>query len=624
YINNPGSSKPNVTTNKDFSSKPGEEIQFRPQKIKITLRPGVPVTFDMYYQPAKDFPLDMYFLMDNSYTMRDYAKELARQTLKVYETLKLLTNNVRLGIGSFVEKPALPYTDTRIRKTYAFKHHLSLTENSTLFKKVVNSYYKDVGSNYDSPESGLDALMQVMKCQEKIGWRNKSPTGEKLQSRRIIILATDATYHSAGDGKMVGAFKPNDMQCHLDANGKYDDKISRTLDYPSVSQINHVAKENNYIIVFAVLKIVTNVYEALAKEIVGAKCVELKGDKIVQIIKDHMDPSIHIPKPCENNKCESTQANPEVKISATITATDCKKVTSFTINPVGIVDKLSIELEIDCECQCEKNNTAIRNKDCNSGGFKQCGVCKCDSNRSGDTCETNCSDKEALNMEKCKHKTDAVYCSDHGTCVCGKCQCYTEAHVSYFGDFCQFDDLKCRKNCRNDRGVCKQGKCICKDPSKWTVDKNGEQWCDCPVSNEKCIGPFSKEPCSGRGNCACGSCTCNSIDGKDYYGKFCESCKDCAKQLCEQLADYAYCNFEKNTKTDCDTRFSQTPVNTVNIMNRTEIEKLDSVTGCKKILADENILVYKFKIDDKTGTLILSIQDELESPPIADIWSKYL
>lgn len=178
--------------------------------------------------------------------------------------------------------------DCRIHKTcHAFKHRLSLTDNMTLFKDKIKSYRKDeaTDANYDSPESGLDALMQIMTCGNKIGWRTKSKTGG-VDARRIIILATDATYHSAGDGKMVGAYKPNDMKCHLDADGLYNEKWSLSLDYPSVSQINHVVKENNVLIVFAVVKHVLAPYEALAKQIMGAKCVELQGDRIIQIIQD--------------------------------------------------------------------------------------------------------------------------------------------------------------------------------------------------------------------------------------------------------------------------------------------------------------------------------------------------
>ena len=48
----------------------------------------------------------------------------------------------------------------------------------------------------DNPEGGLDALLQVMVCKDRIGWRP--------DSRKIILVATDNDYHNAMDGKLAG------------------------------------------------------------------------------------------------------------------------------------------------------------------------------------------------------------------------------------------------------------------------------------------------------------------------------------------------------------------------------------------------------------------------------------
>lgn len=132
------------------------------------------------------------------------------------------------------------------------------------------------GSNNDDPEGGFDALMQAMLCQNEIGWRKTA--------RRIIILSTDATYHSAGDGKFVGAVKPNDMKCHLEDNNY---NMDLDLDYPSVSQINKIATEHNFKIIFAAVSSVKNHYEGLVKKIRGAKYVELsEGSNLVTMVKE--------------------------------------------------------------------------------------------------------------------------------------------------------------------------------------------------------------------------------------------------------------------------------------------------------------------------------------------------
>lgn len=52
-----------------------------------------------------------------------------------------------------------------------------------------------MSGNLDSPEGGLDALMQAIVCRQIIGWRE--------QARRLLVLSTDAGFHYAGDAKVI-------------------------------------------------------------------------------------------------------------------------------------------------------------------------------------------------------------------------------------------------------------------------------------------------------------------------------------------------------------------------------------------------------------------------------------
>lgn len=162
----------------------------------------------------------------------------------------------------------------KIHNSYAFRNHLNLTSDIQLFDKVLTE--KRNFSNFDIPEAGLDALMQVMACEKEIGWR--------ANVKRIIVLCTDATYHSAGDGKFVLAYKPNDMECHLNATHYYD--YSLIQDYPSVSQINKMAMDGKFKIIFATLNSVDNIYKHLSSAIFGAESAVLsKTSTIFDIIK---------------------------------------------------------------------------------------------------------------------------------------------------------------------------------------------------------------------------------------------------------------------------------------------------------------------------------------------------
>ena len=65
--------------------------------------------------------------------------------------------------------------------------------------------------NYDEPESGLDALMQVAACstgaENVIGWRE--------DSLKMVVFMSVSGLHYAYDGQLGGIIIPNDMKCHM-------------------------------------------------------------------------------------------------------------------------------------------------------------------------------------------------------------------------------------------------------------------------------------------------------------------------------------------------------------------------------------------------------------------------
>lgn len=119
-----------------------------------------------------------------------------------------MTRNFRLGFGSFVDKPLMPFVNqarldnpcSAERETcspaYGFRHHLSLSRDTKMFTDNVRD--AEVSGNLDNAEGGLDALMQVLACQKHVGWAK--------DSRKIVILASDGILHFAGDGKVGKLF----------------------------------------------------------------------------------------------------------------------------------------------------------------------------------------------------------------------------------------------------------------------------------------------------------------------------------------------------------------------------------------------------------------------------------
>lgn len=161
-----------------------------------------------------------------------------------------------------------------------------------------------MSGNLDSPEGGFDAIVQAIVCGNEIGWRD--------EARRLLLFSTDAGFHFAGDGKVCprptlydllctliarvylqlgGVITPNDGLCHL-KDGLYE--YSSIQDYPSISQINMLAKKHSVNIIFAVVEQQKSVYEKLSQLIEGSSCATLKNDSsnIVDLVKDEYSVSI--------------------------------------------------------------------------------------------------------------------------------------------------------------------------------------------------------------------------------------------------------------------------------------------------------------------------------------------
>ena len=96
-----------------------------------------------------------------------------------------INNLHRLGFGSFSDKAMVPFAMEKSRyqagnangfkpTPYSFQHHLDLTDDVPRFTNLIKNIDKDkdMPSNVDSPESGLDAMAQAMLCPNIVKWRS--------------------------------------------------------------------------------------------------------------------------------------------------------------------------------------------------------------------------------------------------------------------------------------------------------------------------------------------------------------------------------------------------------------------------------------------------------------------
>ena len=127
-------------------------VQISPQLVSVKLRPNKPVSVEFQVAHAKQFPVDLYILMDLSWSMRDSLKNLANLGGEIIAGIKKKTDNLAIGFGSFVEKNVAPFTsgiasfncltgeDEDCSPPYSYHHKASLADIAAEdFKQAVLS-----------------------------------------------------------------------------------------------------------------------------------------------------------------------------------------------------------------------------------------------------------------------------------------------------------------------------------------------------------------------------------------------------------------------------------------------------------------------------------------------------
>ena len=370
-----------------------------------------------FYEQAMDYPVDLYYLMDLSQSMKDDKEKLSALGDLLSETMQNLTSNFKLGFGSFVDKTVMPYVSTVPQKLqepcdgcaapYGYKHHMTLDTKTSDFAREVKR--AQVSGNLDAPEGGFDAIMQAVVCKNEIGWRDKA--------RKLLVFSTDAGFHYAGDGKLGGIVTPNDGKCHME-NNMYTH--STILDYPSVSQINKVVKENSVNLIFAVTDSELKIYEQLSAAVEGSSVGRLSNDSsnVVQLVvaqyeaitsvlemKDNATGNVKVTyfSSCtdsngplrQTNKCSGLKVGSKVSFTAKIEVLKCPKDPRewnqrFQISPVGINESVLVDLEMICNCACEQAGNLgyeENSPQCDGVGTYKCGVCQCPADYFGRNCE---------------------------------------------------------------------------------------------------------------------------------------------------------------------------------------------------------------------------------------------
>ncbi|NXA35987.1 ITB4 protein, partial [Eudromia elegans] len=624
-------------------SKSHRRAEVAPQSMFMRLRAGEEMNFDMdVFQPLES-PVDLYILMDFSYSMSDDLDNLKSMGQKLAKFLQALTSNYTIGFGKFVDKVSSPQTDMRPEKLrepwnnadspFSFKNVIRLTSNIDYFSKELRK--ERISGNLDAPEGGFDAILQTAVCKDMIGWRK--------DSTHLLVFSTESAFHYEADGTNVlaGILRRNDEQCHLDPDGTY--RFDTKQDYPSVPTLVRLLGQHNIIPIFAVTNHSYSYYEKLHKYFPISEIGVLQEDSsnIVELlrtaferIRSKMDiRADYVPKAMKTEFTSSMYEKTESgsfhitrgevgKFNMRVKALEyvgSQHVCSLPekdrqgiihVKPTSLSDSLQVQASVICDvCPCEQQQEFSSPK-CNFNGDFACGQCICHAGWRGDACD--CSPASSLNNEACIRPGDVEPCSGRGECLCGKCQCYLEdLSLRFDGEFCQYDVLQCPRTSGflcNDRGRCSKGACVCE--SGWQGPG-----CECPTSNDTCIDSRGGL-CNNHGRCECGRCICDTVSV--YTSSTCEISYSLGFQaVCESIRDCVQCQTWGTGKMKGNCSSCHLQVQMVE-----ELKKEEANEHCS-FQDEEDDCTYHYTLEGDPSVLpnaTVQVQKKKECPPGSFLW----
>ncbi|XP_043089691.1 integrin beta-3a isoform X2 [Puntigrus tetrazona] len=601
----------------------------------VSIVTGDSKKFTVTVKQVADYPVDLYYLMDMTNTMKEDLQKLYTLGNDLVSALRGVTSNLRMGFGAFVDKPLSPYMyiyppqviqnpcykfPEPCPPQFGYHNVLSLTDQVQRFREEVKK--QKVSKNRDAPEGGFDAIMQAVVCKDNIGWRH--------DASHLLIFSSDDRSHLALDARLAGIVQPHDGECHINQNNEYDK--STVLDYPSLGMITDKLSENNINLIFAVTSGVVELYRNYSELIPGSVVGTLSEDSgnVVQLILDAYarirskvelellgvpdELSLFINATCLGGEviagvrsCAGLKIGDMVSFSIEAKLHRCPKEKSrtFRVKPIGFKDNLQVTVDFACECSCQQSSVPA-SPSCHLGnGTLECGVCLCDPGRLGSRCECTEGDYNPTQQDRCSPAPSEPVCSGRGECVCGQCACRSSDFGKVWGPYCECDDFSCLRSkgqiCSGN-GDCNCGTCQCS--SGWS----GEI-CNCSTQTDSCMGSGGML-CSGRGHCGCGACECTQPGA---YGSTCEKCPTCP-DACTIKKECVECkHYQRGDLKNC------------NHVCRDEIVPVDELVFHEKnsvncSYKDEDDCIQNFQYyEDASGKSFLYVVKEPECPEGADV-----
>ena len=142
-------------------------------------------TVDLTGDEIGDVPIDFIFLVDLSSSFSDDLPNFVNSAPAIFDAILAIDPNAQFALSSFVDLPEAPYGSPG---DYIYRPELALTSNLDQFRSALDDL--TIRNGGDQPEAQWAGL-----------WGAVNGVGLKLRenSRKIVLIATDAPAHSASD-----------------------------------------------------------------------------------------------------------------------------------------------------------------------------------------------------------------------------------------------------------------------------------------------------------------------------------------------------------------------------------------------------------------------------------------
>jgi hypothetical protein len=203
--------------------------------------------------------IDIVLLEDLSGSFYDDLPAVRSLAPKLAEALTAASPGVGLGVASLVDKPFAPFGAPG---DYVYDLSLPVTTTAADFVTAINRLATKSGNDYS--ESQLEALNLLAN--------NSGPAGFRADAKHFVVLATDSTFHQAGDctSSVGGCTSANNSDAVADLRE----------DYPSPAQAITSLNAAQITPVFAIAggSVVKVPYQVFVSNLGRGNVVDLSSD----------------------------------------------------------------------------------------------------------------------------------------------------------------------------------------------------------------------------------------------------------------------------------------------------------------------------------------------------------